>query len=282
MEIPGLRLTALAWGPPHGEPLLALHGWLDNAASFGRLAPRLEGVRLVALEFAGHGHSGHRPAGVHYHFIDYVADALHAAGALGWKRFSLLGHSLGGAVASVLAGAFPNRVERLALIEALGPVPARPGEAPGHLRRALERASRLDPSRTPVYGSVDEALAARLRATGMSAEAARPIVERGLRETGDGRWSWRTDPRLTLPSLQRLSESQVLEYLSAIESPALLVAARSHNEFIGEAVMRERIRAVKQLQVLTLGGTHHLHLDDPGACARALNAFLDAGAAGTS
>lgn len=233
---------------------------------------------MVALEFAGHGHSQHRPEGASYHFIDYVADALRAAESLGWRRFSLLGHSLGGAVASVLAGAFPARVTRLALIEALGPVPATPGEAPGHLHRALKRAAALDTSRTPVYGSVEEALAARIRATGMSAEAARPIVERGLRETGDGRWTWRTDSRLTLPSLQRLGEPQVLEYLSAIEAPALLLAARVQNEFIGADVMRQRIRAVKRLQVLTLGGSHHLHLDDPGACADALSAFLAADA----
>ena len=55
----GQELAGLQW-PGEGEPVLALHGWLDNAASFQPLAEPL-GHPLVALDFAGHGHSEHRP-----------------------------------------------------------------------------------------------------------------------------------------------------------------------------------------------------------------------------
>lgn len=274
IPIPGLRLSALAWGPADGRPVLALHGWLDNAASFSRLAPLLADCRVVALEFPGHGHSGHRPVGCRYHFIDYVADTVAALDALGWERCVLLGHSLGGAVASILAGACPERVACLALIEALGPLPARPGESPGQFAEHCRRQRRLDPSRTPVYESIEEAVEARVQATGMGEAAARPIVERGLRPTADGRFAWRTDPRLTLPSLQRLAESQVLEYLAGIEAETLLLMAKGHNEYIGRDVVAERLRRVRGLQLLTLGGSHHLHLDDPDVTAAALGPFL--------
>jgi pimeloyl-ACP methyl ester carboxylesterase len=59
-EIGGLRLAARVHGPADGRPVLAAHGWLDNAASFDHLAPLLPGLRLVALDLAGHGRSGHR------------------------------------------------------------------------------------------------------------------------------------------------------------------------------------------------------------------------------
>ena len=65
-EVNGLRLTAKAWGDPAGTPTLALHGWLDNANTFDRLAPTLPELDLIAMDFAGHGFSSHRPDGVHY------------------------------------------------------------------------------------------------------------------------------------------------------------------------------------------------------------------------
>lgn len=279
VRIPGLRLAALAWGPPDGLPVLALHGWLDNAASFSRLAPLLQGCRVLALEFPGHGHSDHRPAGARYHFIDYVADTLAALDALGWTRCTLLGHSLGGAVASILAGACPERVERLALVEALGPMPARAGEAPAQFAEHCKRARALDSSRAPRYDSLREAVDRRVRATGMSTAAALPIVERAVRAADDGGVAWRSDPRLTLPSLQRLAESQVLEYLSAIEADTLLLAVDGHGRPFGRGVLGERMRRVRRLQLLTLGGSHHLHLDDAPSAARALVPFLQGEAA---
>lgn len=280
LEIPGLRLAALAWGPPDGEPVLALHGWLDNAASFVNLAPRLPGCRVVALDFPGHGHSDHRPAGARYHFIDYVADTLAVMDRLGWERCALLGHSLGGAVASIVAGAMPERVSRVVLVEALGPLPARPGEAPGQFARAWRALAALEDKRAPVHPAIESAVAARVRATGMPEASARPIVERGLARA-DGGYSWRSDPRLTVPSLQRLAEAQVREYLSAIRCPVLLVAARSANEAIDAKTLRERARCIGDLELCTLGGGHHLHLDDAVAVAGVMAPFLarEAGAA---
>ena len=72
LNLPHIELAAHLFGPEDGLPVIALHGWLDNANSFARLAPKLAGLRIVALDLAGHGHSGHRPAGAGYAPVSYT------------------------------------------------------------------------------------------------------------------------------------------------------------------------------------------------------------------
>ncbi|XP_064011176.1 serine hydrolase-like protein 2 isoform X1 [Pogoniulus pusillus] len=102
--VPWGHVAAKAWGPSEGHPVLCLHGWLDNANTFDRLIPLLpKGYYYVAMDFSGHGLSSHRPAGVPYHFLDYVIDVRRVAAALQWRRFTLVGHSMGGSVAGMVS-----------------------------------------------------------------------------------------------------------------------------------------------------------------------------------
>ncbi len=97
----GQTLAALSWDG-EGEPVLALHGWLDNAASYIPLASQWQRP-MVALDFSGHGHSDHRPDGVVTHLVDHVRDVLAVADQLGWQRFTLVGHSMGAGIACLFA-----------------------------------------------------------------------------------------------------------------------------------------------------------------------------------
>lgn len=269
IETPALRLAARAWGPPDGLPTLALHGWLDNAASFDGLAPLLPGLRLVCLDLPGHGLSDHLPPGQPYAFIDTVAQVHAATLALGWARYCLLGHSLGAAVASVLAGAVPGRVQRLALVEGLGPVTEDPKHAAERLARALEEEERKQGKTAPVHATRDEAVR-RLEASmsRLSPAAAQTLATRGLREV-DGGLTWRTDPRLRLPSRLRMTEEQVLACLRAIACPVLLVRASEGFPFAPKAESA-RVAALRDAVVVELPGSHHLHLDTPEPVAAAI------------
>src|SRR5690606_31937171 len=66
LEIPLGTIRGLRWGEPGMPRVLALHGWLDNAASFVPLAPLLPGLDLVAPDLPGHGRSTHLPPGTDY------------------------------------------------------------------------------------------------------------------------------------------------------------------------------------------------------------------------
>lgn len=275
IELPvgGLRLTARVHGPADGIPVLALHGWLDNAASFEPLAPLLGGIRLAALDLPGHGHSDHRPPGSHYHFIDYTADVIGAADALGWERFALLGHSLGGAVASFVAGACPGRVTRLGLIEALGPLTDHPDEAPRRLSHALERASVRNDRPARTYPAIEQAIEARRMVGGLDEAAARLLVERATVAV-EGGVQWRSDRRLRLPAPYRFTEDQVVAVLRAIRAPARLVAGDRGLLPMDRPALERRIDAIDDLTVDHLEGYHHLHMETPHPVADALGPFL--------
>ena len=102
----GLRLAAKRWRTPAAtgagpeRRFLALHGWLDNAASFDRLAPQLLAAtgapaELVAIDLPGHGQSDSRPGPIY--FLDHVEAVLEALEALAWPVCTIIGHSLVGA-----------------------------------------------------------------------------------------------------------------------------------------------------------------------------------------
>ncbi len=272
LQTPWLRLAVRVWGPTDGLPVLAIHGWLDNAASFEGLAPLLPGIRLAALDLPGHGHSGHRPPGVAYHFVDFIPDVLAAADALGWFRFALLGHSMGGGIASFIAASFPERVIRLAMIEGLGPPTSQPTDGPAHLRKSIEQMEALRRKRPVVYPGVDAAIQARCRGGGLSWHAAAQLVERNLQVSGQG-YTWRTDPRLRFVSPLYLTEAQILAYMERIQVPALLVCG-DQGYLVERAYMQDRYARLAELSVQRVPGGHHPHLENPESCARLLRPFF--------
>ena len=269
-----LRLAARVWGEEGARPLLALHGWLDNAASFDALAGALNGVQLVALDLAGHGLSEHRPAGSAYHFVDNVLDVLAAADALGWERFTLLGHSLGAAVASFTAAAAGGRIEQLLLIEGLGPLTGDPVEEPERLHRYLRQHASLGIKRSRLYPSLEAAAAQRANNTDLTQEAALCLARRGTQKGDENGFYWRHDPRLTFTSPHYYTEEQVLAMLKAIDVPAGLVMAE-------EGLLQQRrttagrCTAIAQLKVVRLPGGHHLHMENPAPVAAALSELMD-------
>ncbi len=272
LKTPHIRLAALAWGPQAAPPVMALHGWLDNAASFAPLAVHLEDTRLVALDLAGHGRSGHRSPGAFYHLVDYVWDVVAAAAALGWDRFSLLGHSLGAGIASFVAAVVPDRVERLALIEGLGPLAGEAEDGPANHARAIRQMSTLGTRSAPSYASVEEAARARAGAGDLSEEASLVLARRGLRASDAG-FRWRSDRRLRFKSAHYFSEEQVRAYLRNIRAPVCLVIA-GDGELQRRLRLRERSACVQNLEVVEIAGGHHLHMDSPASVGAALNRFL--------
>lgn len=267
-------LAGLAWGNPDKPWVIALHGWLDNAASFTRLAPLLaDDYYLLALDLPGHGHSSHRDTDGDYGLLNYVTDVARFIDAQVNRPFHLLGHSLGGIIASLFASAFPEKMVSLTMIDSLGPYVAPEDQFATRLRKAVSKRIDQQISRVPVYACEADAIHA--RSTGLSAlstEAAGYLVPRNLIAQGNG-LTWRTDPRLRYPSMMQLSERQVTGYLASLTMPCLFMRAKS-GMMPSMQHLQNRIKAVPRLTSIEVEGNHHCHLDAGQAgVAQALRDF---------
>ena len=277
LDTPRGRIAALR-NDGHGPRVLALHGWLDNAASFLPLSAHLHGIDLVALDLPGHGRSAHLGPGADYSFAGGIAGVLDAADALGWERFVLLGHSMGAAIGSLVAAACPQRIERFAAIEALGVLTDAPEHTLTRLREAVARQRGLKDKQLRVFPDIDSAVRARLQASrvpgsGLDVPLLRLLVERGLRAV-EGGYVWSSDPRLTLPTLVRMTEAQVDDLLAGITCPTLALFADPPQPYLPDAARRRRVAALPRGRMEIVPGGHHLHMQQPQAVAAVLGDFL--------
>lgn len=259
--LPNVEIAGKVWGEPGGLPVIGLHGWLDNAATFDLLGPRLEGVHLVALDLPGHGLSGHLPAGG-YSLWQQALTVLQVADELGWERFALLGHSMGGIISGMLSASLPERILGAAMIDGLLPVTGEAQEAPAQMAKFFHASKALGRKRRPIYDSIEKAVAARVLGgtSRISRSAATPLVERGLMPEQGG-WTWRTDPQLMLPSPLRLSAAHAVAFAEAIVTPTCLILA-SEGVMARRTLLREHIEGFSHIQTHHLEGGHHLHLEE--------------------
>lgn len=270
ISVNGIDIAYREWGDADGLPVVALHGWLDNSASFDHLLPLLEDVHVYALDLAGHGHSGHRPPPGAYNIWDDLLDILAFADAMGWQRFNLIGHSRGAIIATLLSAAVPERVEKLLLLDGLVPHAIAAEDTAEQIGKYL-RDARKARSAGPVYANIDEAVEARCKSSGMTTFASRVIVERALYET-EGGFRWRSDSRLRDASALKLTQDQCLGVVNKLQAPTLLLLAEK-----GAAAwpfVKTVLRQCPNVTSTILDSTHHLHIDDPELVAERIHSFF--------
>ncbi|HZX77632.1 alpha/beta hydrolase [Lysobacter sp.] len=272
------RIAGLRAGEPGAPRVLALHGWLDNAASFVPLAEHLRGIELVAPDLPGHGASAHLPPGADYSFAAAVNSVLDIADALGWDRFSLLGHSMGAGISSLVAAACPQRIERLVAIEALGALAEVPERTVKRLREAIAAMRALSGKSLRVFPDVAIAVRARMNAgaqvgSRLEESAARLLVERGIAPV-EGGFVWSTDPRLTLPTMQRMTEPQIRDLVAGIECPTRVIFAEPAQPYLPDPLRRDRAGLLPRGELIVMDGGHHLHMEQPQRVAEAIGDFF--------
>lgn len=259
LSIKGIEIHGMQMGNPEGEPVLMLHGWLDNAASFTPLTAMLNDYNLVAVDLPGHGLSGHFPEHSHYHFWAGIEDIELILDQLAWQHCHLVGHSMGAAMATLYAGTFPDRVKTLTLIEAIGPLAGDAEGTPDRVAQAIEQMKNHNPEQ-PVKPDLNVFIQARLNGhLKLSEDSAKLIMQRSVYELNDG-YSWRNDKRLRHTSMVRLPEDFIVSFIKNIGCPVLGIFAT--DGLFKETHIAKRWQYVQNpYSLLWMSGGHHLHMD---------------------
>ncbi|WP_198024980.1 alpha/beta fold hydrolase [Salinisphaera hydrothermalis] len=270
------------FGPRDGRPLVLLHGLMDNSAGFAPLLAALEADAplehdVIAPDWRGHGDSDATPGA--YWFPNYLADLEALLDTLGVTEPAVLvGHSMGGQVASLYAGARPDRVAGLVTLDSLNVPDSDAADAPARYRDWLDTLAHGAAAAERVYDSID-AFAGRLarRYPELDAATRYYLAESWLRPIADGRWQLRADPahRRRMPYGFRADEAAAL--WREVRCPVLCIdGGRSPaTSFVSAETLAARRACFARIGHRTLAGCGHmLHLQDAPAVAAELRSFV--------
>ena len=223
------RSPSASAGPFAARTVVLVHGFMDAGGTWDLVAPALaaQGLRVLAPDMRGFGDGARAPKGSYYHFVDYVFDLADLVDALApGEPIALVGHSMGGTIATLFAGTFPERVARLAVIEGVGP-PDNPFEVgPIRMRGWIEqvRASRARGHSQPTF-SPDDALR-RLAANhqGVAEEVLAHRLPHLAADAGAGRVAWHFDPLHRTTAPMPFFANLLIEFIKKVTCPVLFVS----------------------------------------------------------
>ncbi len=248
VTVRGLRHHVTQWAGSDPEPVFLLHGWMDTGDTFQFLVDAMPDRRTcIAPDWRGFGRSEWPADG--YWFPDYYADleALLDHFAPG-DRVTLVGHSMGGNIATMYAGIRPERVRRVVCIEGFGLLRTRPEQAPGRYREWLGQVR--EPPKFARFPSVESFahLLAR-RNPRLTPERAAFIAAAWTERLPDGGVQVRSDPahKRVNPVLYRREEAEAC--WREIEAPVLYCCIP--------------------------GASHMAHHEQPELLAREIEAFFE-------
>jgi pimeloyl-ACP methyl ester carboxylesterase len=281
IEANGLRHHALEW-PGGGESVLLVHGYMDAAGTWDRVAPSIAatGRRVVALDMRGFGKGPRAPRGSYYHFADYVFDLADVVEQLSPSApVSLVGHSMGGTITTLFAGTFPERVRRLAVLEGLGPPDMPPDAGAERMRHWIDQVRRVrakeGEGRTPTFTREEAAR----RLAGNHSNVAPEVLEHRLphlvKDEGDGRVSWRFDPLHKTTSPVPFFADLYRAYARKITCPVLFVSGGPTGFHPPDE--EQRLASFAKLEHAEIADAGHMmHWTKPEEVARLLVEFLGA------
>ncbi|XP_071446691.1 probable serine hydrolase [Hetaerina americana] len=274
IPVPWGNICGKWWGPRQVRPIVALHGWQDNAGTFDNLAPLLPPtVSLLAIDLPGHGKSSHYPLGQSYFlYWDGLAVLRRIVKHFKWDKISILGHSLGGGIGFMYAGSYPDEVEHLICIDIVSPVIKDSEKMVAGISASVDKVlayEKILDKVMPAY-TYDEALELVLTAYrgSLTRDSCKILMKRGLEKSQDGKgYHFRRDVRVKIFGLGYLSKETVMGFAANIKCKVLNIKARpgmifDKEEYYHEVLSKMR-ESAEQLEFHEVPGTHHLHLNEP-------------------
>ena len=271
----GLRLHYADWGNAEAPPLILVHGGRDHCRSWDLIARSLQPhFHVLAPDLRGHGDSDWAKGGS-YALTEYVYDLSRLVQGTAARPVTLVGHSMGGMVALIYAGTFPDQVSALVVLDGVTVLPdeTRP---PAHERIAkwLGQLDALEAREPRRYSTIDAA-AAQMRAHNkrLSPALALHLAGFGVRRNADDSYTWKFDPYQRARAPQRLWPEDHVTLWSRITCPTLLLHAQESFLGASKAAGLESYFAQARTQTIS-GAGHWLHHEKPDEVLAAIRGFL--------
>jgi pimeloyl-ACP methyl ester carboxylesterase len=253
-----------------------VHGWQDTSDTFQFMVDEFaHDWPLVAPDLRGYGRSEWPREG--YWFPDYLADLEALLDALSPRDpICLVGHSMGGNIATLYAGLRPDRVRCVASLEGFGLPRSSSAAAPAQLRKWLDQVKSLPPPKD--YESVEQLCSViRFRYPRLSEAQAAFVAHAWSRPEG-GKLRLVGDPRLRWVNPLRYSREDAEACLREVRVPLLLLIGEE-SEYLpklgpdgADAAFRALVPHVEIGHVA--GAGHLLHIEKAAAVARRVERFL--------
>ncbi len=253
-----LKLHYVDWGNTDKPLLLLIHGGRDHARNWDWVAGALrDDYHVIAPDLRGHGDSQWSVGGS-YALIDYTLDIAQLLDAVGKSPATIIGHSLGGAIALQHTGTFPDLVSHVVAIEGLGPPPGMIKERPAQerMRYWVQEMKSLAQRKVKRYETLDEAVE-RMREANphLSEKQARHLTVHGSYRDEDGTYLWKFDnyTRTTTPYL--FNKNDARELWGGISAPVLLL--RGSDSWASDPVKDGRVEAFQSYEFHNIDGAGH-------------------------
>lgn len=273
VEANGLRFHYRDLGERESPSIVFLHGIMGHSHEWEVLLTDLAAeYRVIALDQRGHGRSQWADS---YTPSEMAADVLDVIDALGLRRTHLVGHSMGAIVSMLLAADYPERIDRLVLIDIAADSLDPSSRGPDMLVAALQAMSAA--SYPSVQAAVDEWLAG---APLTRESLLRHYVEYALTRRADGNWVWRFDAANLRHFVRTADPRRLRDALGRIEAPTLLIRGQ-HSEFVSAQAAADVLRRLRNASYTEVpNGAHDLGVQQPEAVAAAVRAFVGLGRTG--
>ncbi len=261
-----------------------VHGWMDVSASFQFVIDCLQQDHwVIAPDWRGFGLTD-TPNTDNYWFPDYLADLDFLLDHyVGNRPVNLVGHSMGGHIATMYAGVRPERIHRLINLEGFGMPTSRPAQAPGRYAKWMDELKTLHKGEQDLkpYPNV-EAVAQRLMKTNprLSQDKADWLAQHWARPNAQGEWRILGHAAHKVINAQLFRVEEILTIYERISAPTLCVVAQEDSlsqwwkDKYTLAEFKERISVVANLEHAVISDAGHmLHHDQPEKLALLFESF---------
>ncbi|XP_041978914.1 probable serine hydrolase [Aricia agestis] len=287
IPVPWGHVAGRWWGPRDKQPVIAIHGWQDNAGTWDNLIPLLPpSTAVLCIDLPGHGFSSHYPTGMLYYvFWDGVVLLRRIMKHFKWSKVSLLGHSLGGALSFMYAASFPDDVDRIMCIDIASPA-VRP---PSHLVKSTTAMidknidyDHLSEEQLPClpYEEMIDKVCEAYRGS-ISKENCKVLMRRGMMQhpahLNTPGYFFTRDPRLKVAGLAMMSIETALEYATKVKCKVLNIRAvpgQKWERLDYYLDVIEKLKETAEVKYVEVEGTHHVHLNSPENILKLVQEFI--------